>query len=337
VTLFDVDSPIIAAPMAGGPTIPSLVLAAAQAGALGFLAGGYKTPAALESEIAEVRAASIPFGVNLFAPSPVPVDPAAFDHYRDALRDTAARFDVDLGGAPPRDDDDEFGAKVALLLEDPVPVASFTFGIPPVDTIRRLQRAGTIVVQTVTSVAEAQAAVGAGVDVLAVQAAAAGGHWGTLTPDRPPSPLPLIELLSAVRDEASLPLVAAGGIGTPADVASALHAGASAVMVGTALLRAPESGTSAPYRAALSGDRDTVVTRAFSGRPARGLRNTFIDRYDAIAPLGYPAIHHLTSPLRKASTAAGDPEWTNLWAGTGYRDGTDEPAATILSGLTARL
>jgi nitronate monooxygenase len=337
VTLFDVDSPIIAAPMAGGPTIPSLLLAAAQAGALGFLAGGYKTPAALESEIAEVRAALIPFGVNLFAPSPVPVDPAAFDDYRDALRSAASRFDVDLGGGPPRNDDDEFGAKVALLLEDPVPVASFTFGIPPVDTIRRLQRAGTVVVQTVTSVAEAQAAVGAGVDVLAVQSAAAGGHWGTLTPDRPPSPLPLIDLLSAVRDEASLPLVAAGGIGTPADVASALQAGASAVMVGTALLRAPESGTSAPYRAALSGDRDTVVTRAFSGRPARGLRNTFIDQFDAVAPLGYPAVHHLTSPLRKASTAAGDPEWTNLWAGTGYRHGSEDPAATILSGLTARL
>ena len=142
MTLFDVDSPIIAAPMAGGPTIPSLVLAAARAGAFGFLAGGYKTAAALESEIAEVRAASIPFGVNLFAPSPVTVDPAAFDDYRDALREAAARFGVDLGGAPPRDDDDEFGAKIALLLEDPVPMVSFTFGIPPVDTIRRLRGPG---------------------------------------------------------------------------------------------------------------------------------------------------------------------------------------------------
>jgi NAD(P)H-dependent flavin oxidoreductase YrpB (nitropropane dioxygenase family) len=110
-------------------------------------------------------------------------------------------------------------------------------------------------------------------------------------------------------------------------------------MVGTALLRTDEAGTTATHRAALADPaaRETVVTRVFTGRFARSLRNDFIDRYDSIAPAGYPAIHHLTSPLRKAAAAAGDPERLHLWAGTGYRQSTDGPAAAVLTRLAERL
>ena len=103
----------------------------------------------------------------------------------------------------------------------------------------------------------------------------------------------------------------------------------SAALVGTLLLLTDESGASAPHRAALTDapSRGTTVTRAFTGRPARGLRNGFIERYDALAPAGYPAVHHLTSPLRRAAAAAGDPELVNLWAGTGYRSARPGPAA----------
>jgi nitronate monooxygenase len=163
---------------------------------------------------------------------------------------------------------------------------------------------------------------------------AAGGHSAVFSPLRPPADLPLPDLVAAVRAATGLPVIAAGGIGTAADVAAALAAGAEAVAVGTALLRSAEAGTSATHRAALADTRrGTVLTHAFTGRPARGLRNAFIDTYEPLAPYGYPALHHLTSPLRRAAAAAGDPERVHLWAGTGYRHAAEAPAAAVLTGL----
>jgi nitronate monooxygenase len=334
--------PLIAAPMAGGPSTPALVLAAARAGGLGFVAGGYKTPEILAEQIAAVR--GVPFGVNLFAPDPVPVDRERFRRYARALQAEADEFGLRVADAEPVEDDDHWRDKVGLLLAEPVPVVSFTFGIPPADVVAALRRAGTVVVQTVTSAAEARAATEAGVDVLVVQASAAGGHSGTLTPAVVPPEIPLTELLARVRRETALPLLAAGGLATAGGVAEALRAGAVAAVVGTVLLRTAESGASAPYREALADSArvGTVVTRAFSGRPARALRNLFVDRYDAVAPAGYPAVHHLTTPLRRAAAAAGDPERINLWAGTGHRHASNAhasnaPAAQVLTGLAAEL
>jgi nitronate monooxygenase len=337
--LFDlgVDLPVLAAPMAGGPTIPELVVAADRAGSLGFLAGGYKTAEALAVQLEAVRAETSSYGVNLFAPRPVPVDPAAYRRYRELLLPEAERLGVVLP-AEPVEDDDYWCDKVDLLVSVAPPVVSFTFGIPGSDVLKALRAAGSLLVQTVTSVEEAELAHTVGVDALAVQSTAAGGHSGTLRPDQPPVRTPLPELVSEIGDQVPLPLLATGGIGSPADVSAALAAGAVAVLVGTALLLAPESGTTSAHRAALAGrDRDTVVTRSFSGRPARGLRNRFIERYDADAPAGYPALHHLTIPLRRAAAAAGDAEGVNLWAGTGYRVATERPAAEILRDLTTGL
>ena len=331
--------PVLAAPMAGGPTGPTMVIAAGRTGSLGFLAAGYKTPEALAAEVAAVRATEVPFGVNVFVPNPVPVDGHEFDRYARAIELEADRYGVDVRGAVPQEDDDRWRDKIDLLLDGPVPVVSFTFGIPEPAVVTALHGVGTAVVQTVTSPAEAVLAVEAGADVLAVQGSAAGGHSGTLTPSRRPPAVPTAELVADVHRTVSRPLVAAGGLASPADVVDAFRAGASAVMVGTALLRAPESGASAAHQAALAdADRgDTVVTRAFSGRPARGLRNRFVDRYDRLAPLGYPAIHHLTSPIRRAGAAAGDPEVVNLWAGTGYRLAAPDPVATTLERLAEDL
>jgi nitronate monooxygenase len=330
--------PVLAAPMAGGPGTPALITAAAAAGGLGFVAAGYKTPDAVAAEIATVRAAGVPFGVNLFAPNPVPVDPAAFRRYATAVAAEGNRYGLDLAGAEPVEDDDRWKDKVDLLLANPVPIASFTFGIPDRAVIAALHRAGTLVAQSVTSPGEAQQAADAGADLLAVQAAAAGGHWGTLTPDRLPPVLPLADLVARVRRTVPLPCLAAGGLGTAADVVAVLRAGADAAMVGTVLLRTPEASTTAVHRAALADPArtETVLTRAFTGRPARGLRNAFIDRYDALAPAGYPAVHYLTSPLRKAAAAAGDPELVHLWAGTGYQQATEEPASRILARLASQ-
>jgi NAD(P)H-dependent flavin oxidoreductase YrpB (nitropropane dioxygenase family) len=198
---------------------------------------------------------------------------------------------------------------------------------------------GTLTVQTVTGPGEAERAADLGVDALAVQSAAAGGHWGTLTPAHPPEQLSLTELVVSVRAVAGLPIIAAGGLSTSKEIAAALQAGADAVAVGTVLIRSPESTASDVHKAALADPARTrrVLTRAFSGRPAGGLVNAFIQSYDAIAPLGYPAIHHLTSPLRMAAAAAGDPEPVSLWAGTGWRNATDEPVTEIMHRLCAAL
>ena len=332
-TDLDLRVPVIAAPMAGGASTPALVVAAARAGGLGFLAAGYKTPQALSDQMDTMRTEGVSFGVNVFAPNPVPVDAAAFRTYAEAIQVEADRYGVTLPVGEPVEDDDYFEDKIDLLLANPVPVVSFTFGFPAPGVVKALRAAGSTVVFTVTSEAEALLAVDAGADLLVVQSAAAGGHSGTITPLQVPAETPITELIARIRHRTSVPLLAAGGLATSADVAAALHAGAEAAVVGTVLLRTEESGASAPHKSALADASrgKTVVTRAFTGRPARALRNEFIDRYDSQAPVGYPAIHHLTNPMRKAAVAQGDPERMHLWAGTGYRHATAEPAEVVLT------
>ncbi|MFC4948225.1 nitronate monooxygenase [Pseudonocardia sp. GCM10023141] len=332
-------SPVLAAPMAGGPSSSDLVTAAGAAGSVAFVAGGYKPVTTLAEQIATVRAAAVPFGVNLFAPPPIPVDPAAFHRYAEILRPEFAAVGLAAGDVAIVEDDDGWATKIELLVSDPVPLVSFTFGIPDASVIAALRAKGTVLVQTVTSVAEAQLAAAAGVDALAVQASAAGGHSGTLSPEHLPAATPIVDLIAEVRAAVSLPLIAAGGLATPAAIAEVLGAGAAGAMVGTVLLRADESGASAPHKAALAdvARAETVITSAFTGRPARALRNGFTDRYTVLAPAGYPALHHLTSPMRKAAVVAGDVERIHLWAGTGHRHATAEPVGQILARLAGDL
>jgi nitronate monooxygenase len=338
LTQFGMSIPLIAAPMSGGPTTPAMVSAATQAGGLGLLAAGYKTVDAIEAEIKSVRSEGIPFGVNVFTPNPLPVDPDSYRAYAAIMQREADQFGLSLPREP-IEDTDKFDEKIALLLDDPVPMVSFTFGIPPRDVIAALRQANSVVVQTVTTADEAAQARDAGVDMLAVQAAVAGGHSGTLSPRRPLTPVPLVDLVEQIVATVGLPVLAAGGLATPRAVADVIRAGAAAAVVGTVLLRADESGASAIHQAALTDPArtETVLTHAFTGRPARGLRNAFIDAHEAEAPLGYPALHYLTSPLRKAAAAAGKPDYVHLWAGTGYRNATAEPTSDILRRLASDL
>lgn len=329
-------NPVLAAPMAGGPTTPELVAAAARAGSFGFLAGGYKTAEQLSRQIQAVREHTGTYGVNLFAPrAGARIQPDAFRAYADALADRAREYGIDLGDARPVEDDDGWAEKIDLVTAERVPAVSFTFAIPDSAVVARLRAAGILPVQTVTNEDEARAALAAGIGTLIVQGPRAGGHSATTEPEVPVKDVPLPELVTAIRQVTDAPIIAAGGITTPGEVAALLTAGADAVMVGTALLRSPESGASALHKAALADPSrgGTVVTKAFTGRPARALPNAFIREYDPVAPDGYPAVHHLTSGLRKAAAAAGNPEMTHLWAGAGYRDITDDPAGVILTRL----
>lgn len=335
---FDVALPIAAAPMAGGPSATSLVEAVSRAGGFGFLAGGYKPPETIAAQIAEVRSSGRSFGVNLFVPSTSRITAAVFRQYAEAIASEGVPFGLDLATATPVSDDDRWHDKIDLLLADPVPVVSFTFGFPDPVVVANLQHAGTKVFLTVTSTAEAVEADARGVDGLVVQSSDAGGHSGTATPEIAPTPLGIVDLVSEIRHATALPLIAAGALASAERVREVIAAGANAAMIGTALLRTDESGATQMYKDAL-GDPSrerTVVTRAFTGRPARALRNTFTDRYSDLAPLGYPEVNHLTRPLRAAAAAAGDAEFVSLWAGTGYRQASTGPAGGVIVGL-ARL
>ena len=328
--------PVIAAPMAGGISTAALVAAAGAAGGMGFLAAGYRSVADVAAEVAAVRARwSGPFGVNLFVPGP-PVDLPAARRYADRLAPLAHDLGVVL--PEPRDDDDAYQAKLTLLLDDPVPAVSFTFGCPDAATVARLRGVGTWTLATVTSAAEAEAAVAAGVDALVAQGPDAGGHRGTWDPLVNPPALPLDDLLAEIRTAVTAPVVASGGLGTVEAIRSVLSS-ADAVQVGTVLLDADEAGTSLPYRRALRDPRfaETVLTRAFSGRWARGLRNGFTDRFGDHAPAAYPAVNQLTGPLRRAATLAGDPDLLSLWAGTGWRTLPSGPARRILEALVPKV
>lgn len=330
-----VELPVLAAPLAGGPGTPELVEAAARAGSLGFVGGGYKTPDALAEEVAGLRAAGVPYGVNLFVPNPLPVDRAEFARYAAEIAPETARLGVVPEAGEPCEDDDWWTEKLELLIAEPPPIVSFTFAIPARSELQALRRAGSLLVQTVTTPREAQAAAAAGVDALAVQASSAGGHSGTMTPSALPVATTLPELIEAVAAAVELPLIGAGGVSTPQAASAALRAGAGAVLAGTALLLSAEAGTAPAHRAALRDPgRESVITRAFTGRYARGLRNGFIERHEATAPAGFPAIHHLTSPLRRAAAAQDEPELLHLWAGTGFREAQEAPAGEILLELS---
>ena len=326
--------PVIQAPMAGGPSTPQLAAAVSAGGGLGFVAAGYKTAAAMRAEIGAVRGQTDkPFGVNLFVPQASVISQASLQQYVDSLAPDAERFGVSLGA--PRHDDDDWDRKLEALLDLAPEVVSFTFDIPETSVVEALQHRGMYVIATVTDREEALQALAAGADALCVQGPEAGGHRGTFKPDVPAPLVPLHGILGALSD-LEVPLIAAGGIASSEHTRAALAVGAVAVQAGTAFLRADEAGTKPAHRAALSSPdhfTTTALTRAFSGRNARGLYNEFMRRHDGDAPYGYPEIHHLTTPLRAAAAAAGEPEWLNLWAGINYRDTKEGPAVSILAAL----
>jgi nitronate monooxygenase len=316
----DLSVPVVQAPMAGGPSTPELAAAVNRGGGLGFVAAGYLTPERLRQQLQRTAVLTDrPFGVNLFVGSDTPADADAVAAYGRRLTDTARRAGVQLG--EPRFDDDWFAEKAAMLVDDSFPglsVVSFTFGLPPDDVTRALHAAGLELWVTVTSVDEARAAANAGADALIVQGVEAGGHRGVFVDDDAQSELTLLAALQLIAAAVTLPLIGAGAIMTGTALAAVLAAGATAGQLGTAYLRSSEAGTSDAQRDATAGSAPTVLTRAFSGRTARGIVNRWHLEHGDAAPRAYPEVHHLTSSRRAAAPAAGDPDLINLWAGEAH-------------------
>src|SRR4051794_32648751 len=318
--LDELNVPIVLAPLAGGPSTPALTAAVSEAGGLGFLASGYLTAEALRERMEQTRSlTSRPFGVNVFVPGPA------------AAPETYAGYVATLGegAGEPRADDDDWEAKLALLAGHPV--VSFTFGCPAPDVIAGLRGEAWV---TVTSPEEAREAADAGADVLVVQGGEAGGHRGSFV-DRPGLPVyGLLSLLQLI--DGDTPLVASGGIATRKGVAAVLAAGARAAQVGTAFLRCPEAGTNPAQREALTHDTPTALTRAFTGRLARGIENRFMAEHPD-APIAYPEINHATAPLRAAARAGGDADGFNLGAGEAHARAQAKPAAEVVAALARGL
>ncbi|MEV6053999.1 nitronate monooxygenase [Streptomyces sp. NPDC052107] len=347
--------PIVQAPMAGGVSVPQLAAAVSEAGGLGFLAAGYKTADGMYQEIKQLRGlTSRPFGVNVFMPqseypgaSTGSTGAANAAHpsggveiYAHQLAGEAAWYETELGD-PDSGRDDGYDAKLAVLLDNPVPVVSFHFGVPSREVFDSLRRVGTCTLVTATTAEEARAVERAGADAVIAQGVEAGGHQGTHRdlPENDGAGIGLLSLVTQIREAVSVPVVAAGGIMRGSQIAAVLAAGASAAQLGTAFLATPESGAQAVYKQALTNPlfARTELTRAFSGRPARGLVNRFLREHGPYAPAAYPEIHHLTAPLRKAAAKAGDAQGMALWAGQGHRLARELPAGELVEVLAAEL
>jgi len=333
--------PIVQAPMAGGVSVPHLAAAVCEAGGLGFLAAGYKTADGVYQEIKQLRSlTSRPFGVNLFMPQPEYADPGAVEIYAHQLAGEAAWYETELGD-PDSGRDDAYDSKLAVLLDNPVPVVSFHFGVPSREVLDSLRRAGTFTLVTATTPEEALAVQLAGADAVIVQGVEAGGHQGTHrdNPEADGTGIGLLSLVAQVRETVGIPIVAAGGIMRGSQIAAVLAAGASAAQLGTAFLATSESGAHAVHKQALTNPLfvRTELTRAFSGRPARGLVNRFLREHGPYAPAAYPEVHHLTSPLRKKAAASGDAQGMALWAGQGHRMARELPAGQLVEVLAAEI
>ena len=328
--LRELRHPIVLAPLAGGPSTPALATAVCETGGLGFLAAGYLPAERMRDDIRALRGqTTAPFGVNVFVPGSPEVDEGAVAAYVARLRATeAVRYDTEVG--EPRFDDDGWEAKLHVLADEKPPVVSFTFGCPAPRVVASLEAVGSEVWVTVTSPAEARVAEAAGADALVLQGIEAGGHRASFVDADGAEGLGLLALLRLVAAASELPLIATGGIADGAGVAAALGAGASAAQLGTAFLRAPEAGTNPAHKAALAIDTPTALTRAFTGRLARGLVNRFLLEHTAAAPAAYPHIHHATAPIRAAAREREDADGFNLWAGQAHALAREIPAAEIV-------
>ena len=324
--------------MAGGGDTPELVAAACEAGALGFIGAAYLKPEQIVEAARAVRSRTAkPFGINLFAPLPAPAA-----HDLRAAADRIAPYFAELGLQPPNLPSApgfSFDEQVAGVLESGASVFSFTFGQLPPSSLTQLRDRGMFIMGTATTVREAVALERAGADAVVTQGSEAGGHRGTFLGDFNSAMIGTMALVPQVVDAVSVPVIASGGIMDGRGIAAALALGASAVQLGTVFLTCHESGVPRAYKdAILSAQEDqTRLTRAFSGRPARGIVNRFMTEVEGQGGpesiLPFPLQNALTRPLRTAAAQQGRAEFLSLWAGQGLGLARSESVSDLIARL----
>lgn len=335
---FRLDGPLILAPLSGGPSTPALVAAVSNAGGLGSLGGAYLSPQSLEAEIREVRSlTSRAVAVNLFIPA---ADPSLAEDQISAALSATRKYRQELSLPDPavkppyaENFDDQF----AVVLRERPAAFSFTFGVIDSDKARACRDRGILTIGTATTLEEGIAVEKSGVDAVVAQGTEAGGHRGIFSPAQEEPGISALDLTRLLSQKLQIPVIAAGGIMDGVGIAAAIRAGAQAAQLGTAFLTCKEAGTSAPYREVLlrPGPKTTRLTRAFSGRLARGLENRFMREMDSApaAILPYPSQNSFTRDIRRKSAAAGSSDFLSLWAGTGVEKIRPMDAASLVKTL----
>jgi nitronate monooxygenase len=339
--LLGIAHPIIQAPMAGGPTTPALVAAVSGAGALGSFGFAYTEPEAMRAAVRALREqGDLPFNINLFT-HPMPPEPDSTE-VAEALEALAPLYRL-LDAIPPESVPPPWAppleAQIEAALELRPALFSFHFHPPSRELVARFQGQGARVAGSATSPAEAETLAALGVDLVIAQGYEAGGHRASFQGDPAAPGLDTLSLVGEIAAAVDIPVVAAGGIMDGADIARALEAGAAAVQMGTAFLACPESGASDAYKRALLAwsSRGTAFTRSFSGRPARALRNRFVETMAGAPVLPFPAQNEATGPLRAAAARLGDAELLSLWAGQGLPRLRPLPAAELVATLVEEM
>ncbi len=314
---FDLNVPIIQAPMAGGITSPELVAAVSNAGALGSMGAGYMAPGDIQKTIKSIKSlTNKPYNINLFVPETVESssDPTSMIQALKLLWKEMSNEPFDASSSP----QPSLEEQVEVLIQEKVPYFSFTFGIPSQQIIQKFKNIGTKVLGTATTPDEAEKLEKAGVDAIVCQGYEAGGHRGNFSSKDPY--FSLLSLLSLSSKRVKIPLVAAGGIMNGRLGASAILAGASAIQLGTAFITVKESQASPTYKQVLLNGpySPTCITKVVSGKPARAIENELIDSLDGKEIPPYPRQHYLTQKLRTLASQKGISNYMFLLAGQGY-------------------
>jgi nitronate monooxygenase len=330
-----IDYPIIQAGMAGGPTTVELVANVSNAGALGTLGAAYMKPEEIRHAIREIKTRTVkPFAVNLFCTNMkdnkkgMEEVQAVLDNFRKELGLSSRTVAVYT--------EDVFEQQFQVLVEEGVPIISTAFGVLPPDKMEMAKRKGIKVIVMITTVNEAILAEQAGADVIVAQGSDAGGHRSTFDVEAHPNGANIgtFSLVPQVADNVSVPVVAAGGVMDGRGLIAALALGAQGVQLGTRFLTSAESGAPPVYKTALlqSTEESTVITKSFSGRPARGIENKFIREFEqaGIDPLAFPTQNTATSDIRKEAARQNNSEYMSLWAGQGTRLLTSNEQASVI-------
>lgn len=340
--LFNIKYPIIQAPMAGGVTTSKLVAEVSNSGGLGMIAAGYLTPTQMREQIREIKLlTSNHFGINLFVPNEfnsLEEEIKSADQLLQPIREHFHLNQKDTLEIPNSKNIFEiFTEQIKVIIAEAVPICSFTFGVPSLEVIEELKQHNIILMGTATTVEEAIEIERNGMDIVVVQGSEAGGHRGNFIRENKESLIGLMSLIPQVVDNVSIPVIAAGGVMDGRGLMASICLGAKGVQMGTAFLTCIESGAPKVYKEAIlhATEDEMVLTRAFSGKWARGIKNKFIvemQKQENSLP-EFPIQNTLTQPIRKAATLQNNQDYMSLWSGQSPRLAKNQTVATLMKNI----
>ncbi|MGG3626331.1 nitronate monooxygenase [Bacillus gobiensis] len=336
-----IEYPIIQAGMAGGITTPDLVAAVSNSGGLGTLGAGYMSSDEVAVNIQKIKQlTSNSFGVNVFIPEYPEVKKEEIEEANKLLDPFRKELQIKTKNIPEQSES-LFEKQMEVILEQRVPVCSFTFGIASKELIRDLKKENITVIGTATTVEEAMINEEKGVDLIVVQGSEAGGHRGTFSVPFENAMIGTMALIPQAADHIHTPIIAAGGIMDGRGVLASQVLGAQGVQMGTAFVTCLESGAKKQHKEAIlnTSEEKAVMTSAFSGKPARGIDNQFIQAMKGHEDklLAYPAQNTLTNDIRKEAAKQNRPEWMSMWSGQAPRLSKNKSARDIMSEIVSQV